>query len=184
MGIQPLAIQQNELIALLKRRDKSGMDYLYENYSAALFGHILRIVTDKQVAEEVLHDAFLKIWNGIDSYDASRGRLFTWMLNLSRNLAIDKLRSKEIKKEQKTDQVENNVSKIEQNADRTEPTDLIGVKDLVDGLREEERLVVNMVYFKGYTQAEVSEETEIPLGTVKTRLRMALKNLRSIVGKE
>lgn len=170
------------MVALLKKQDKVAMHYLYDNYSAALYGTILRIVNDEKVAEEVLNDAFLKIWDKIDTFDSKKGRLFTWMLNLTRNLSIDKLRSKEIKKVKKTDDISDNVYNIERDNLIHQHEDDIGVKELLSKLREEERLVVDLVYFKGFTQSEVSDEYEIPLGTVKTRLRMALKNLRNVLG--
>ncbi|UII22730.1 RNA polymerase sigma factor [Fulvivirga ligni] len=175
-------IDQSELAMLLKRKDETAMEYLYNNYSQALYGIILRIVTDEKVAEEVTQDAFIKIWDKIDAYDATKGRLFTWMLNLSRNLAIDKLRSKEIKRVQKTDELSNSVYDVERQNLIHQDIDGIGVKKFLDKLRDEERLIVELIYFKGYTQSEVSKEKDIPLGTVKTRLRMALINLRKELG--
>lgn len=175
-------IEQNELVSLLRKRDKDAMHYLYDNYSGALYGAILRIVGDEKVAEEVLHDAFMKIWDKIATFDPERGRLFTWMLNLSKNLSIDKLRSKEIKRTKKTDDISDNVYNIERDNLIHQRVEDIGVKDLLNNLREEERLIVELLYFRGYTQSEVAEEYEIPLGTVKTRLRMALKNLRNVLG--
>lgn len=175
-------ITENELVALLKQKDKATLGYLYDNYSAALFGIILRIIQDKKVAEEVLQDAFMKIWDKIDTYDDKKGRLFTWMLNLCRNLAIDKLRSKEIKKVGKTDDIEENVYHVEKDYLVQQSVDGIGVKELLVKLRDEERLILELIYFKGYTQSEVSESQGIPLGTVKTRLRMALINLRKELG--
>lgn len=177
-------IDQERLVALLKKQDKEAMHYLYDNYSAALYGAISRIVNDDDVAEEVLNDAFLKIWDKIETYDVKKGRLFTWMLNLSRNLSIDKLRSKEIKKVKKTDDISNNVYNVERENLIHQQEESIGVKELLNNLREEEKLIVDLIYFKGYTQSEVSEEHGIPLGTVKTRLRMALKNLRNVLGVE
>lgn len=177
-------INEAELIALLKRKDKAALGYLYDNYSAALYGIILRILQDQKVAEEVLQDVFMKIWDKINTYDDKKGRLFTWMLNLSRNLAIDKLRSKEIKKVGKTDDIEENVYHIEKDYLVQQSVDGIGVKELLTKLRSEERLILELIYFKGYTQSEVSESEGIPLGTVKTRLRMALINLRKELGVE
>lgn len=175
-------IEQHELVSLLQKRDKDAMHYLYDNYSGALYGAILRIVGDEKVAEEVLHDAFMKIWDKIATFDPERGRLFTWMLNLSKNLSIDKLRSKEIKRTKKTDDISDNVYNIERDNLIHQRVEDIGVKDLLNNLREEERLIVELLYFRGYTQSEVAEEYDIPLGTVKTRLRMALKNLRNVLG--
>ncbi|MTI21835.1 sigma-70 family RNA polymerase sigma factor [Fulvivirga sp. RKSG066] len=177
-------MQQDELVALLKQKDKTAMHYLYDNYSAALYGAIFRVLDDEKLAEEVLHDAFMKIWDKIDTYDTKKGRLFTWMLNISRNLSIDKLRSKEIKKVKKTDDISNNVYNVERDNLIYQQEESIGVKELLNGLREEEKLIVNLIYFKGFTQSEVSDEYDIPLGTVKTRLRMALRNLRNVLGVE
>ena len=151
---------------------------LYASYGGALNGVILRIVGDANIAEEVLQDVVIKIWNKIGQYDATKGRLFTWMMQLSRNAALDKLRSREISQKQKTDSIDNNVTRIE----ATHPVETIvpdvGLMKVLDSLREEERIVIDMVYFKGYTQSDVTKKTGIPLGTVKTRLRMALINLR------
>lgn len=174
-------IEEKELVILLKRQDKAGLDYLYDHYSAALYGIIVRIVKKEEVAEEVMQDAFFKIWNNIASYNPEKGRLFTWMLNITRNLAIDKTRSKEIKKEQKSDQIENSVHRIDRENSHEISVESIGVKELLDKLNSDQRKVVDLLYFQGYTQSEVSEEHDIPLGTVKTRLRIALKQLRKIV---
>ncbi|MEQ8925570.1 MAG: sigma-70 family RNA polymerase sigma factor [Fulvivirga sp.] len=174
-------LEQNQIVNLLKQRDKSALAYLYDHYSAAIYGNVLRILGDEDVAKEVLQDAFMKYWDKIDSFDSSKGRLFTWMLNLARNLAIDKLRSKEIKKVQKTDDLADNVYNVESGNLIHQSIDGSGVKELMNNLREEERNILEFVYFKGYTQSEITEETGIPLGTVKTRLRMALKSLRSIL---
>ncbi|TRX56207.1 sigma-70 family RNA polymerase sigma factor [Fulvivirga sp. M361] len=172
------------LVAHLKNRDKAAIAYLYDHYSAAINGIILRIVKNESIAEEVLQDAFLKFWNKIDTYDSKKGRLFTWMMNISRNLAIDKLRSREIKNDLRTDEVENTVYNVNAENHSHQQIDDIGVGKLLDTLREEEKLVVDMIYFKGYTHTELAEEKNIPLGTVKTRLRMALMNLRNYLGNE
>ncbi len=160
------------------------MNLLYDRYSDALYGVILRIVKDNAVAQEVLQDAFLKIWNRIDSYDPAKGRLFTWMMQISRNLAIDKLRSKEISQSRKTDDIQNTVHTTGSTGTTSQHEEDIGVRELLSHLREEERLVMDLVYFQGFSQSEVSKEKGIPIGTVKTRVRMAIKNLRKILGSE
>lgn len=133
------------------------------------------------MAEEVLQDVFLKIWDKIENYDSAKGKLFTWMLNLARNLAIDKTRSKEIKKERKTSDIDNLVHSIDRREFVEQTSDSIGVRDILNGLPEEQKFVVEHLYFKGYSQSELADEFSIPLGTVKTRLRLAMKQLRSIV---
>ncbi|MEQ9402463.1 MAG: sigma-70 family RNA polymerase sigma factor [Cyclobacteriaceae bacterium] len=174
-------IDQDQLVAELKAKKPEAMSYLYDNYSGAIFGAILRIVGEESIAEEVLQDAFMKFWNKIDQYDSSKGRFFTWMINISRNLSIDRLRSKELKKAGKTDDIRDYVTGITDSNSSDQQTDAIGVKELMKDLRDEEKFILEMVYFKGYSQSEIAKEFNIPLGTVKTRLRMALKNMRKVL---
>lgn len=142
---------------------------------------VSRIIKKEEVAEEVLQDAFLKIWDKIGSYDATKGRLFTWMLNITRNLAIDKIRSKEINREGKTSGIDNLVHTIDRQEFTEQAIEGIGVKDILKGLPDDQKFVVEHLYFKGYSQSELAEEFNIPLGTVKTRLRLAMNQLRSII---
>ena len=89
---------EQELVNDLQQQDQQAFSYLYDNYSSALFGLIFKMVNDKELAEDILQEAFVKIWNNFSNYDSIRGRLFTWMINLTRNLTIDTLRSKGYKK--------------------------------------------------------------------------------------
>jgi RNA polymerase sigma factor (sigma-70 family) len=158
------------------------LEYLYDHYAAAINGVILRIVRKEEVAEEVLQDVFLKIWDKFGSYDSSKGKLFTWMVNIARNQAIDKTRSREIVKDKKTSGIENSVSKIDNNGFVEQRIEDIGVKDILKNLPEDQRFVVEHLYLKGYSQSELAEEFNIPLGTVKTRLRIAMQQLRISLG--
>ena len=169
------------MIVGLKQKDLESLNYLYDHYSAALYGIVFRIVKNADVAEEVLQDVFLKIWDKIESYDSSKGKLFTWMLNIARNQAIDKTRSKEMNKGRKTDDIDYLVNKIDNQESAELKVDTIGLKELMDKLPEQQRFIVNQLYLEGYTQSEVAEEFNIPLGTVKTRLRSAMIELRSIL---
>lgn len=146
-----------------------------------MYGAIYRIIRKEEIAQEVLQDVFLKIWDKIESYDPAKGRLFTWMLNLAKNQAIDKTRSKEISRENKTGGLENFVSGVNKGEFVEQRIEAIGVKDILTGLPEDQKFVVEQLYFKGYSQSELAEEFNIPLGTVKTRLRLAMKQLRSIL---
>lgn len=147
-------------------------------YSGALFGVISRIIPQTEVAEDLLQETFLKIWNSADAYDSSKGRLFTWMMNIARNLSIDKIRSKDFKNSNKNQDIENNVDFIDTQKEVTFNADTIGLKDMVTSLKPEFNHVLDMVYFKGYTHVEAAEELDLPLGTVKTRIRMAIMELR------
>jgi RNA polymerase sigma factor (sigma-70 family) len=178
--IQQTQLSEAELIAKLQRNDSLAYEYLYDHYSAALYGVIHRIVANEETASDVLQDAFVKIWNGIGSYDPKKGKLFTWMLNISRNMAIDKTRSKDFnnsQKNQSTEKVVNHMVRLK--ADDLKP-EHIGLVELVNKLDPNERFLIDLMYFKGYTQSEIAEEYGIPLGTVKTRLRSATMNLRKI----
>lgn len=130
-----------------------------------------------------MQDVFLKIWDKIGSYDNAKGKLFTWMLNIARNQAIDKLRSREISKSNKTKDIDSLVHKVDNQGQVEQNIDGIGMAEILKALPEEQRFVVDCLYFKGYTQSELAEESGIPLGTVKTRLRSAMQQLRILVEK-
>lgn len=157
-----------------------AFEYLYDNYSGAVYGIILKIVRSEDFAQELLNDCFLKIWNKISDYDASKGRLFTWILNIARNSALDKLRSKEYKAKMKTDDVSENVSISDHKYSQANNPDYIGVKEIVQQLPVEQQKLIHLMYFQGYSQSEIAEELNMPLGTVKTRVRAAMITLRKL----
>ncbi len=142
---------------------------------------VFRILRKEETAEEVLQDIFLKVWDKIESYDPSKGKLFTWMINIARNQAIDKTRSKEVSKGRKTDDIDYLVNKIDIQEHSQLAVDAIGLKEVLLKLSDDQQFIVTQLYLKGYTQSEVAEEFGIPLGTVKTRLRLAMIELRSIL---
>ncbi len=165
----------------LRSKNRTALEYLYDHYSGALLGCIARIIKREELAEEILQDVFLKIWDRIDSYDATKGKLFTWMLNIARNQAIDKTRSKEFSKGKKTDDIDNFVNKVDRDEYVEQKVDVIGLQELLKLLPEDQRFVIDQHYLKGYTQAEMSEEFNLPLGTVKTRMRLAMIELRNLL---
>lgn len=173
-----ITLTEEELILALRNREKIGAEALYDMYSSALYGVILRIINDEATAEDVLQDTFVKIWNSFASYSADKGRLFTWMVNIARNLAIDKVRSKDFKNQNKNQELENNVTFIDEQKSTVYQPELLGVKDLVSTLKPEQKAILDLVYFKGYTHVEAADELGVPLGTIKTRLRMAIQQLR------
>ncbi len=173
-----IILSEEELIDALRKQHKVGIEQLYDRYSTALYGVIVRIVQTEEIAEDVMQEAFLKIWNTFGAFDESKGRLFTWIINIARNLAIDKVRSKDYKNSTKNQDLENTVIQIDTNRSTSYNADTLGVKDLLEYLRPEQKVIVDLVYFKGYTHVEAAEELNIPLGTVKTRLRMGIITLR------
>ncbi|CAN5601848.1 sigma-70 family RNA polymerase sigma factor [soil metagenome] len=172
---------EDELVLLLQKRDQEAFSYLYDNYAPALNGVIFRLVEDKTLSEDILQEAFLKIWNNFSSYDNSKGRLFTWMMNLTRNLTIDTLRSKGYKKQTKISGDENSVNNLQDTSSGIEKFDTLGIRKQLENLKPDQRLVIDLAYFKGLTQDEISKEIGIPLGTVKTRMRTAILELRKIL---
>lgn len=169
------------LVSRLFKKDQLAFSYLYDNYAAALNGVIFRIVQDEETAEDVLQDTFIKIWNNFASYDKTKGRLFTWLVNIARNLAIDHTRSKGFKNQQKNLDVDKIVGYIDTKKNTMFNPEQIGLRNMLEKLTPEQREILDLVYFSGYTQAEVANELTIPLGTVKTKIRMALIHLRTIV---
>lgn len=171
---------EHELVAMLKEQSNDAFNYLYDNYSGALFTIISQIVTDKETADDVLQEVFLNIWKKIDMYDAAKGRLFTWMLNIARNAAIDKLRSKGYRnsfKNQSISDSEDGGINVSVNPETSD----VGLKKMLTKLKDEYRTLIDLSYFQGFTHDEISKIMGIPLGTVKTRIRTALSQLRIMI---
>lgn len=168
------------LIALLRKKEKLGYEKLYYSYGSTLLGVIQKIVPDVAVAEDLLSETFVKIISAIEQYDATRGRFFTWMINITRNLCFDKLRSKEFKNYRKNTDIDN-VAVVELNGYTTSfNPEHFDLANLTRRLNPNQKILIDLAYFKGYTQAEISKELNMPLGTVKTRLRMAINELRQV----
>ncbi|HEY4651837.1 MAG TPA: sigma-70 family RNA polymerase sigma factor [Pontibacter sp.] len=168
-------LNEEELVARLRSRDASAMSVLYDMYSPALYGIVLQIVKIEETAEDVLQEAFVKIWNSFGSYDPTKGRLFTWMINICRNQAIDAIRSKQHRVNSKTEDIASSV-RTRFTTDEFRP-EHIGIREIIDNLSSEQRQVIDLMYFEGLTQSEIAETFDIPLGTVKTRARSAVKLL-------
>jgi RNA polymerase sigma-70 factor, ECF subfamily len=166
-------ISEEELIALLQENCKEGISLLYGNYSPTLYGIITKIVRSEEIAQDVLQDVFVKIWKNFSSYDASKGRLFTWMVNIARNTSIDYIRSKDYKNRSLSDGDMNQV-----NGSSQINIDEIGLDKTLNLLAPKLKEVIDIIYLQGYTQAEAAEHLNIPLGTIKSRVRNGLIELR------
>lgn len=171
----------DQLVYKFQQKDVKAFEKLYAMYSDSMHGVIYNIVRDHNVAEEVMQDVFVKIWQKSDSYTKKKGRFFTWILNIARNAAIDKTRSKNFKKTKQNLDATFFVDIIESNDNLDNATDAIGIKTFVSKLAEKCKQVIELLYFKGYTQSEASEALDMPIGTIKTRNRNCIKELRNIV---
>lgn len=167
-----------ELVASLQNREEKAFSYLYDHYGGALLGAIQAIVGDEETSSDVLQEVFVNIWKKIASYDPAKGRLFTWMLNVARNAAIDKIRSRSFRNSAKNQSLSENVDtgiglSVDPSVRDT------GLKKMIASLKEEYRVLIDLSYFQGFTHEEIAKSLNIPLGTVKTRIRAALTQLRT-----
>lgn len=171
-------MDQNEYISILKSDDHTSYGKVYDAYSGALYGVILRMVRDESVASELLQDAFLKIWINRERYDPGKGRLYTWMNRIAKNLALNYLDSKAFKNQSKIQEIDKSVFTV------VEPrgllVDTLDMKSKLMLLKDKHRNVLDLAYFQGYTQQEISDELSMPLGSVKSCIKIAIRDLRKI----
>ena len=168
------------IVEQFQKKDAAAFQKLYTMYSENICGVINTIVKNSDVAEEICQDVFMKAWNNAESYNASKGRFFTWILNIARNAAIDEIRSKSFKNSKKNLSADYFVGILESTEDsESGKEDIIGLKKLLLNLKEKCVEIIELLYFKGLTQKEVSKELDIPLGTVKTRNRSCISQIRT-----
>jgi len=172
---------EQELVVLLNEQSNDAFNYLYDNYSGAIYTIINQIVPDRDTANDVMQEVFVNIWRKINTYDAGKGRLFTWMLNIARNASIDKVRSKGYRDNQKNQPMTENESSGMAMSTNPMVND-VGLKKVLRSLNEEHRKLIDLSYFQGFTHEEIAKMMGIPLGTVKTRIRTAITQLRKMIG--
>ncbi|GLU44332.1 RNA polymerase sigma factor [Allomuricauda sp. NBRC 101325] len=171
-------MQLDNLIIKFQQKDKAAFETLYHMYAENICGVINVIVKDTERSQELCHDVFVKIWEKSDQYDTSKGRFFTWILNIARNAAIDEVRSKSHKNQKKNLSVDSLVGIYENSEDFNGKIDTIGLQSLLKGLKDKCLQLIDLLYFKGYTQKEAAKELNSPVGTIKTRLRSCISTLR------
>ena len=137
------------------------------------------MVKDEDLAQDVLQESFVKIWKKSDSYDATKAKLFTWLFRITRNTAIDKLRSINTKSEK---EIQIDVSNVYNVGIQSTRPELMDVRENLDKIDDKYQIVLDALFFQGMTQQEASEELDIPLGTIKSRLKIGLRELKKIYG--
>lgn len=169
---------ESQIVALLAKKDRQAVSLAYKHYGPNLYGVVLRILGNEEDAQEVMQDSFVKVWQNADKYDAKKGRLFTWMLNIARRTAIDKTRSAQYKATRRNESIDSdrNFRNEWSVTDRHEDA---GLRKVIDSIDPKYRVIIDLIYYQGYTQTEVQKELNIPLGTVKSRVRLAMNELRS-----
>ena len=169
-------IPEEELITLMKAQSKEGFDVLYTNDSNAFYAIILRNIKDPLIAEDLLQEAFIKIWRNIEKYDPAKARLFTWMICIVRNSCIDYLRSPGHRAHQSVKDEPDDTNAVSQTRDREVDYGLLAV---VDRMEPKYRDVIHTIFYHSYTHGEAAEALGIPLGTLKSRVKTALVMLKS-----
>ena len=177
------ADNEKELILYLQKGESAALEYIYDHYSAALYGIIVKILKgNKIISEDVLQETFIKIWTNRIKYDSSKATLFTWMLNIARNTAIDTLRSSDFNRHS-VNRVSIDSVHIDEELHSPSPQyaeDII-LKEILNQLPPEQIQIIELMYYQGYTQTEIATQYSIPLGTVKSRARLAIETLRKIL---
>ena len=177
-------------IALMRRvaqGDRSGFEELYDRFSRVLFSTAYRVLNNQEAAEDVLQDVFIQIWEKAPLYDPSRGKPMTWAITLTRNKAIDRLRST-VRRNRLGDELEREAQSQDQFDDRSSfdalATEDRGklVREAIQKLSQDQREAIDLAFFSSLTQLEISERLNVPLGTIKARIRRGMLRLRDVLG--
>src|SRR5918911_1965326 len=179
-GRQYLVLAGEDLISLVEASDAEAFATLYDRHSRAAFSLAYRMMGDRQAAEDLAQDAFLKVWRNASSYRAERGSVRTWILSIVHNRGIDQLRSHASRRRTQ--------DRIEASAPRSQPSEAFAetwrnaqrdqVREALNTLPPEQLKILELAYFSGYTHVEISDLLRLPLGTVKGRMRLGLKKIR------
>ena len=179
------AVGDSELVARLRRRDPDALGEVYDRYGRIAYSLILRIVSNQAVAEELVQESFLRVWNRSDGFQEERGAFGPWVLTVARNQALDYVRSLEGRSSKRAVSMDDAEHPVAVNSAEERILDgiqLNKVRAAMQRLNANHRLVIEMAYFEGLSQTEMAERISQPLGTVKTWTRMALKSLREELG--
>ncbi|MDQ5811932.1 MAG: sigma-70 family RNA polymerase sigma factor [Actinomycetota bacterium] len=179
-GRQYLLLADEDLISLVAQGDAEAFAVLYDRHGRAVYSLAYRMMGERQAAEDLAQDAFLKVWRSATSYRADRGSVRTWLLSIVHNRGIDQLRSHASRRRTQ--------EKIEASAPKSQPSEAFAqswrnsqgeqVREALGTLPKEQLKILELAYFSGYTHVEIAELLDVPLGTVKGRMRLGLKKIR------
>lgn len=170
---------EKHIVELLQERNEKAISLLYEHYGDTLYGVAHKVVRNEELAQDVVQESFVKIWKKSDTYDASKAKLFTWLFRITRNTAIDKLRSVNTKTDKEIQMDVSDVYNL--GVDSIKP-EFMDVRENLEKIEGKYQIVLDALFFQGMTQQEASDELDIPLGTIKSRLKIGLRELRKIYG--
>jgi RNA polymerase sigma-70 factor (ECF subfamily) len=179
---EPSQISDNELLRAIARGDETSLAACYDRYRVILFSQVLRILNDRQEAEDCLQEVFLQVWQRAQNFDESRGRAFTWLVTIARSRALDRLRASASRLRVANDAAQaphREVGDAAKEAVQAEAGAV--VRQALAELPEEQRRALLLAYFEGLTQTEIAARLGDPLGTVKTRMRSGMSKLRELL---
>jgi len=171
---------EERIIYLMNDGDKKAIALVFENYGSLLLNVIKRVIKDEMMAEEVLQKVLLKVWRNASQFTSQKGSLFTWLVTIARNAAIDQTRTKDFRLSKESEQSVELVS-IYEKAEENDQIEKMYVRQLLNQLPEMQKNLIDLSYFQGFSHKEIAENLGMPLGTVKSRIRLAIKHLRSII---
>lgn len=178
--------EDSDLLMRIADRDEQAIEVLYDRYSKVLYSILVAILKNAEEAQDLLQEIFIQIWQKAPSFDVSRGNVYSWMVALTRNRAIDRLRSKSFR-ERKQENYDYDIDLIEASCFPT-PLDAVLVteretlvRDAFGQISPDQQIVLHLAYFEGHSQSEIADLLQIPLGTVKTRTRQAMIKLHQLL---
>lgn len=182
------ALEDLELLAQIGQQDRDALATLYERYGRRVFALAVRILSDPIGAEEVTQDVFMSVWRRGASYTSKKGKFTTWLFSIAHNRTIDELRKRRRDRSRENDDIDDHLNiqsgDISPADAAVAQSEYAKIRAAMENLPREQKNVVELSYFKGLTQTEIATKTGQPLGTVKTRMRLALKKLRTALSAE
>jgi len=176
------AVSDDELLDGIAQQDRAAMTALYDRYERLVYSFAVRAVRDRSAAEEIVQDVFVKVWRSAERYDASQGKLSTWLLTIARRTAIDMHRKTqrrlvpELMEDEQLAQVHDDDAGPEAIVEAHAVRDIL--HEALARLPDDQRATIERMYYQGYTQREIAEAMDVPLGTVKGRIRLGLSRLK------
>ncbi|KIL47127.1 RNA polymerase sigma factor [Jeotgalibacillus campisalis] len=177
--------QDIELYQQVLQRDKNALESLYDRYQKLIYSFSYRMTKDTTLAEEVVQEVFIKLWNSHSSYSEEKGKFSSWLLTMTRNTALDHLRKQSSKPAVEFEERDSLRETAETPSDLLEEKEKkLLIRRSVQKLKKEQRHIIELFYFQGLTHEKISHRTGLPLGTVKGRIRLALKHLKTYIHEE
>jgi RNA polymerase sigma-70 factor, ECF subfamily len=173
-------ISSNELqiVELLQQANTNAIALIHQHYGGALYSILKGILPTEEQAQDALQNTLVKVWKNATTYDSSKGKLFTWLINIARNTALDELKSKANKQTTQNVDIDKAHNRLDYQYSLNTNIDTIGIKKAIHHLPQDQQVILDLMYFKGFTQAEIAEKLNIPLGTIKSKIRYAITSLR------